>query len=505
MGVALGGRAADVAVTPLEETDSARYEVYLEIPEVSLMLPLDARHRIVEESASQSSVLFTLSQFQNNVFFMFFAIRRTGADQTPLDQLAGEELTDFLSSISLRPERLEATLVDDGFDRPVLSVDETYEMTTNHLVAVKGDWVLNMMIQRAEGEQALAPLPEEAFTVQHALLKHLLRMEGRFMRTSLYTIPDTSITLRTPHGVSMRVAQEALDQKHLMVIQPETQLCALNIYAEYALAWVDESVSTLSEEELLEVLRPYALGKIDPLTFLIKKDPLLQAPILLCKAAELGADNPSSFQLMIRDGWAVIIGFMPLETLDAAWALHAQTQIMRIAAGEEHSAWLTTGITRAYEEEGHIVVPGRSCLFSVRIPEGYTTEINDNTPARWSMSFFDGQGKAQAFHVTLSAAAGTEGFTLADLGEADALQYLGEAEVARMEQEGSPAHVTYVPDGPLGQASLWFTNEAQTAEEYLLLLDAYFIECVLVSPDEPISPALSETLRTLLTVRWFEE
>ncbi len=492
------------AAIPAGPTPSEyEYEVWLKTPNISLMVPADASYKVYQEDAQASIALVYPPQYADLVTFVFFAIRYEGAENVALDQLEGAALTEFLSTISHAPENLSSKVAQGmSLDRPALEVDEPTEVNTKHLVSVAGDWVLNVMVQRNEG---LDPFPEEVLAFQRRLLERIIAMESYPKRTNAYTLPHSSITLQTPPDTYLRLVGEEPDFNQLAVYQPDTSLVALSVFASFDSQLTDQTVESLDEQALIELTSQYSLGEIDPATFQIETDPSYQVPVLSYQTNDLPNRGLSTYKLVIRDGWSVVSMFMPLETLEAEWALDVQTQLTRQVAGGQSEKWDAEAKTRSVIEADRVVVPMQGQFLDVHIPKDFIAEIEKDTQGSRQLSLYDLRDENLMLHVSLFYNAAFAGATIETLGEDTALSLLGEPEAERMEEMGSPASASYQKEGLLGLPCIYITNEAHTAEAYMIIWNSHIITCSLVSYEAPVTPELSEILKNLLALREADE
>ncbi len=488
--------SGEVTITPLDESGYNTYWYYFPNPDMSLPLPLDSQLQVLLDDANQQALGIGISDFENT-YFAFFAFRHEELKDSTFMDMGEEDIRGVLDMISSGGASLSYEAVDGLIpgQRLLRAKETSYGMYCEHLLALKGEWLLNMMAARLDGGGALSP---EDTAAQEAMLLDVLSPMGVAKHYQSYTLPGSRITVAAPDSMFMNLFSESPDFIHLALCpkRPGTQVSAVQLFAVRDAAYENQTVLTLPGDVKNRALTlPTFNEAFDETTLTFIPDFANGIPALAYES-----DGSSTHLMALKDGWALYASVMPYaDFLHPGFVDSLQQAALRqLLTGETPLPDYLPGVP--VSQEGSILhFPLVTRTLTIHVPEGYGVDItNDNADGR-SVYLYALDGSTRYYCVqSIANPMITADMTLTEAYSQAELQQMCDGIAQGVNDLGLTAS-SRIEEGPLGLPAVHTTTEELADEEYSWNMDSYTVSVSFISHEEPITPEESALLKELVT------
>ena len=490
----LNAMAGEVGVEPLEGSDYNCYWYYFPGADVSLALPLDAQLQVLMDNAYQKALGIGMADIPDT-YFAFFALKHEELEGMSLGDMEEDGIKNVLDMISSNGASLAYEALDDLLPgQRALRVKEPAEGTySEHLLALKDGWVLNMMAARPDGGTSLS---REAVSKQESMLRDAVAPEGIIRHYQSYTLPDSTITLSAPGSMYITLTTESPDflQLSLCPKKPGAQFSVLQLYALRDAAYEGQSVTTLSQGKKEEALKLPAVAAYDASSLVVLEGFGGGFPAL-----SYTSDGSFSHLLALKDGWALYASILPFaKFIDPDWVDALQEAALRQLLDGETALpdWLPA-VPVSYEGD-LLRFPLTTRIMDIRIPQGYGVDIARDTADSRDVFLYALDGSSKYFHIaSISAPMLTGDATLSQMyTEAELLELCGSVSET-IGGMGLTASSAITGEGPAGVPAVYTTTEEQIYEQYFWAMDSQSISFSFTSEDSPVTKDESALLLSL--------
>ncbi len=492
----LNAMAGGVSITPLEESDYNYYLHYFPGVDVSLALPLDAQLQVLMDNAYQQALGIGLEDFPDT-YFSFFALKHEELIGIALKDMGEDGIKNVLDMISASGASLAYEVLDDLLPgQRALRVKEPAEgMYSEHLLALKDGWVLNMMASCPDGTTSLS---KEATSTQESMLINAVAPAGLLRHYQSYTLPDSAITLTAPDSMYITLTTESPGflQLSLCPKKPGAQFSVLQLYAVRDVAYNGQSVMTLSQEKKEEALMLPATSTYDVSSLTVLESFGGGFPAL-----SYTSGGSFSHLLALKDGWALYASILPFaKFIDPGWVNALQEAALRQLLDGETALpdWLPAVPVSC---EGNVLhFPLTTRVMDIRIPDGYGVDVSGDSADSRNVFLYALDGSSKYFHIASIAAPMLTGdTTLSQMyTEAELLELCGSVSES-VGGMGLTASSAMTGEGPTGVPAVYTTTQEQIYEQYFWTMDSQSVSFSFTSEDSPITKDEAALLFSLAT------
>lgn len=362
---------AAASVTPLNTLEGYFYGYWFPNARVDILMPASSSHQILLNSSNTSCAMFENEAYPG-VALAFFCIENEAYEDVPLDTFDDARMYEFLYTISHNPSDTAYEILGDFYKGiPAVRVLEDQDgIHSEHLVAVKGKWVLNAMLQCYDGRNTVS---QAARAWQTDVLASA--MDDALERVASYTFSDLGTTLAMPDGLFLAVEQDTLYGKTLNIMEDAMGVLANKVFIEavYQPELKHKTLDSLDAEALDALVSMGIFGLYEKSPPNIVTDFAGDAP-----AVTFTVSGQTQY-LGLRDGWVFLVTSIPGGPGDPVRLEALRKAVTQTLLGDPQPIPLLSEIKAVRLQGTQAIIPLANQTLTLTLPAEYQIDVLDDT------------------------------------------------------------------------------------------------------------------------------